>query len=142
MKSSVSLRTFNELWRDHEKLRYLGIGVWNTIFAYLAFALVYMLLHDKIHYLLVSFLAHLLAVCNAFICQRWLVFRSRTFWFKAFVRFNVAQSIVAGWGILGVAFLVEVVNLRPLLAQLLAMTITVVMTYFLSKHYAFRVELR
>jgi putative flippase GtrA len=140
MKTPAGLRTFNDVWRDHEKLRYLGIGVWNTAFAYLAFALVYMLLHDRIHYLLVSFIAHLLAVCNAFVCQRWLVFHSRTFWFKSFLRFNVAQLMVAGWGIIGVAFLVEIVKLRPLLAQLLAMTVTVVMSYFLSKNYAFRVQ--
>jgi putative flippase GtrA len=138
MKSPASLRAFNDAWQDHEKLRYLGVGVWNTLFAYLAFAFVYMLLRDKVHYLVVSFLAHLLAVCNAFICQRWLVFQSRTHWLKAFLRFNVAQLLVAGFGIVGVALLVEVAGIRPLLAQLSVMTIAVVMSYFLSKHYAFR----
>jgi putative flippase GtrA len=138
VKSPVRVRTFNAVWRDHEKLRYLGVGIWNTVFAYLSFAFIYMLLHARVHYLLVSLAAHLVAVCNAFVCQRWLVFHSRSPWFKPFLRFNLAQLLVAGWGIIGVAFLVEVIKLRPLSAQLLAMTVAVIASYFLSKNYSFR----
>jgi putative flippase GtrA len=138
MKSPVSFRAFNDSWHDHEKLRYAGVGVWNTVFAYLAFAFVYGLLHDRIHYLIISFAAHSLAVCNAFICQRWLVFQSKSPWLKSFIRFNVAQLLVAGTGILGISFLVEICNIRPLWAQLAVMTIAVVVSYFMSKYFAFK----
>jgi putative flippase GtrA len=137
MKGPVSCRAFNDTWHDREKLRYAGVGVWNTVFAYLAFAFVYSILHDRIHYLLVSFTAHSLAVCNAFFCQRWLVFQSKTPWLKSFLRFNVAQLLVAGIGIFGIWFFVEVFSIRPLWAQVSVMTIAVVVSYFLSKHYAF-----
>jgi putative flippase GtrA len=129
----------NDIWRDHQKLRYLAVGMWNTVFAYLAFGVIYLVLHDRMHYLVISVLAHLLAVTNAFMCQRWLVFHSQTFWLTAFLRFNMVQLLALAWGLAGLAFLVEVLHLNPLLSQLLTMAVAVVVSYVLHRDYSFRV---
>jgi putative flippase GtrA len=130
---------FRELWRDQEKLRFVVVGAWNTVFAYLAFSGLYVLLHRQLHYLLIGALAHVLAVINAFICQRSLVFRSRTHWLAAFLRFNAVQLLVMCLGLVGLAVLVEGFHIHPLLSQLLLIAIAVVVTYVLNRTYAFRV---
>jgi putative flippase GtrA len=127
-----------DVWRTHQKLRYLAVGAWNTVFAYLAFGAVYLLLHDRLHYLLISVLAHLLAVSNAFVCQRWLVFQSHTYWLSAFIRFSMVQLLALVWSLLGLAFMVEVLHWKPLFSQLLTMTIAVIVSYVLHRHYSFR----
>jgi putative flippase GtrA len=129
----------NDIWRDSQKLRYLAVGAWNTVFAYLAFGFIYLELHDRLHYLLISVLAHLLAVINAFICQRWLVFQSQTFWLTAFLRFNMVQLLALGWGLAGLAFLVEVLHLNPLPSQLLTMAVAIIVSYVLHRDYSFRI---
>jgi len=125
-------------WQQSEKLRFLVVGAWNTLFAYAAFASLYLLLHSFVHYLLISVMAHVLAVTNAFLCQRTLVFQHRTAWWPAFLRFNVVQLLVLGWSLAGLAFLTEGVHLHPLLSQLLVTVVVVVGGYFLNRHYAFR----
>ena len=129
---------FSAFWRDHQSLRYTAVGVWNTLFAYLAYAVVYLLLYRHVHYLVISVLAHCLAVINAYVCQRQLVFRSVLPWWPAFVRFNVVQLLVLGWGLIGIAMLVEVFHMHAVMSQLLIMTATLIGGYLLNRHYSFR----
>ena len=129
----------NTIWQDHRKLRYLVVGVWNTLFAYAAFGVLYLLFHKHVHYLMISVCAHMFAVTNAFICQRWLVFKSRASWVSAFLRFNMVQLFALGWGLAGLTFLVEIIHLNPLLSQFLTMRATLVVSYVLHREYSFRI---
>jgi putative flippase GtrA len=126
------------VWRDHRQLRYLAVGAWNTLFAYLMFGLLYFIFHSRVHYLLISVCAHFLAVINAFICQRWLVFKSHSAWLRPFLRFNLVQLLVLIWGLAALAFMVEVLHLNPLLGQLITMAVAVVGGYVLHRGYSFR----
>jgi putative flippase GtrA len=128
----------SDFWRNSEKLRFLAVGGWNTLFAYLAFGTLYMLFHKQMHYLLISVMSHVLAVINAFICQRWLVFRSRSGWMRAFLRFNAVQLLVLGWCLAGLAFMVEVLHLHPLLSQSLVIAGAVFGSYIMNRNYSFR----
>jgi putative flippase GtrA len=127
-----------EIWRDNEKLRFLIVGAWNTAFAYLAFGSVYALFRGEMHYLVICVIAHVLAVTNAFICQRRFVFRSQTGWLTAFLRFNLVQLVVLAAGLTALATMVEILHIAPLFGQLLVMTITVIASYLLNRVYSFR----
>jgi putative flippase GtrA len=129
----------SDAWRGHEKLRFLAVGVWNTAFAYLAFFAIYGLLHQHVHYLVVSILAHICAVANAFVCQRILVFQSRTPWVSSFLRFNLVQLLVLIGNLAGLALLVEVFHFHTLLSQLIVMTISVIVSYLMHRAYSFKV---
>jgi putative flippase GtrA len=131
-------RVLYEAWRDHEKLRFLIVGAWNTAFAYAAFGAVYLLLRNRVHYLVICIIVHALAVTNAFICQRQFVFRSRTRWWSAFLRFNLVQLLVLASGLALLSFMVEVLHFAPLYGQLTVMTGTVVAGYLLNRAYSFR----
>ncbi len=129
-----------EVWRDNEKLRFLIVGAWNTAFAYLAFVAVYALLRREIHYLVICVIAHVLAVINAFICQRRWVFRSHGVWWSAFLRFNLVQLGVLITGLAALATMVAVLHFSPFFGQLLVMTITVIASYVLNRAYSFRLS--
>lgn len=126
------------LWHRHEKVRFLAVGVWNTAFAYGAYASLFILLKDQIHYLVIGVFAHILSVTNAFICQRWLVFRSTGTWLGPYFRFHLAQILMLGWGMVGLIFTVEFLHFTPLVGQFLVILVTVVASYFLSRNFAFR----
>lgn len=127
----------SRIWRD-QKLRYLGVGLWNTGFAYIAFGLLYLVLHGKVYYLLVSTIAHFIAVTNAFICQRWLVFHSRAPWWPAFLRFNLVQLLALVWALGGLLVLVEWLHLDPLASQLTVMSVALVVGYIMNRDYSFK----
>ncbi|HEX3848275.1 MAG TPA: GtrA family protein [Steroidobacteraceae bacterium] len=125
-------------WQQSQKLRFLLVGAWNTAFAYAAFASLYVLLHSFVHYLLISVMAHVLAVVNAFVCQRTLVFQHRSAWWPAFLRFNLVQAVVLAFSLTGLALLTEGLHLHPLVSQLAVTVIVVIGGYLMSRHYAFR----
>ena len=124
-------------WRSDERLRFLAIGGWNTLFAYLAFFALYELLHDRLHYLVIGLLAHGLAVVNAFAGHRLLVFRSRGPLLGEFVRFNLAQLFVLGCGLLGLWLVVSVLQVSPLLGQAIVMACSVVLSYLAHRRFSF-----
>jgi putative flippase GtrA len=127
----------NQIWRD-EKLRYLSVGIWNTGFAYMAFGLLYLALHEKVYYLVISCIAHFFAATNAFICQRVLVFRSQAKWWPAFVRFNLVQLLSLLWALAGIVVLVEIFQLNPFASQLVVMSVALVVSYILNRDFTFK----
>lgn len=132
--SRVRLRNF---WHGSEKLRYVALGVWNTTFAYAAYFGLYELFSLRLHYIIISVLAHALAVANAFVCQRVFVFRSTSSWGAAFLRFCIVQSLVLMASITGLALLVEVFHVIPLVSQLVVMTSCVIAGYLLNRNFSF-----
>jgi putative flippase GtrA len=64
-------------FRRREQLLYLAVGGWNTVFGYGVWALLQYLLGDHLHYLVVVVLSWPIAVLNAYLGYRYIVFRSR-----------------------------------------------------------------
>jgi putative flippase GtrA len=127
----------SDIWHDHEKLRYVIVGIWNTAFAYIAFGVIYVCFHDRVHYLVVSATTHFLGVTNAFICQRWLVFRAKTHWLGAYVRFNIVNLVILGFSLTSIAILVEFLHRSPLVSQVTVMMASIVVGYLLNRKFSF-----
>jgi len=138
---SLSLRLHHrvmELFHSSERIRFLIIGGYNTLFGYFSFAALYFLLWPTIHYLVIMVVSHLLSVVNAFVGHRWLVFRSRGPLLLEFLRFNLSFLGLLGFGMVAMPFLVEMVGMRVLIAQALLTTVVVVSSYFAHRHFSFK----
>ncbi len=129
-------------WRLPQKIRFLIVGGYNTVFGYAAFAVCFLIVGKRIHYLLVGLLAHLLSVTNAFLVHRSFVFRASGPWQASFVRFNLSQLIGVGFGMGGLYTLVEFGHLNPLIAQAFMIALGTVLAYSLHRTYSFGPEFR
>jgi putative flippase GtrA len=126
-------------WHRSEKLRFLVVGGWNTVFGYAVFVLLYWLAGGWLHYAIIATMAHFLAVTQSFIGQRTLVFPSATDpWSHQFLRFHVASLAALGINLGLLSLLVEVLHLYVPAAQALAMLLSIAVSYLLHKHYSFR----
>jgi len=132
----------SDIWRDHEKLRYVMVGIWNTVFAYFAFGVIYICFHEQLHYLVVSAMAHFMAVTNAFICQRWLVFKARTHWLGSYVRFNIVNLVILAFSLVSIAILVEFLHRSPLFSQVTVMMASIVIGYLLNRKFSFGIAVQ
>jgi putative flippase GtrA len=99
----------------------------------------YELFNLHFHYIVISIMAHVAAVANAFVCQRVFVFRSKTAWGAAFLRFSIVQFLVLIASIAGLTLLVEVFHIIPLISQLVVMTSCVIAGYLLNRNFSFNV---
>lgn len=125
-----------------EKLRFLIVGAYNTAFGYATFVLLYLWLHDRCHYLIIALLAHAVAVTNAFLLHRKIVFRAQDAIIPAFLRFNLSTAVALLFSLGAMALLVELFAMFPLVAQAFVTGAAVVVSYFLHRHYTFPVRRR
>src|SRR5664280_130867 len=62
-------------FRRREQLLYLVVGGWNTVFGYGIWAVLQFLLGNHLHYLVVVLISWPIAVLNAYVGYRYIVFR-------------------------------------------------------------------
>lgn len=125
-------------FRRREQVLYLLVGGWNTVFGYGIWALLQYLLGDHLHYLVVVLLAWPIAVLNAYLCYRNIVFRSRGSVFRELPRFSFVYlaALVANLALLPIALRVLPFNIY--LVQALLTGLVVVCSYLGHKYYSFR----
>jgi putative flippase GtrA len=127
----------SDWWYVPQKLRFVAAGMYNTLFAYATFATLLLLAGQSVHYLVIAAVNHAIAVSNAFLLHRLLVFRSQEPWLPSFIRFNVSQLVTLAFGMAMLFSLVEYGKLRPLAAQSVVMVVSVVLSYLLHRNFSF-----
>jgi putative flippase GtrA len=127
--------------------RYLLVGVWNTVFAYGAYAWFTKTLspHLRYGYVAASLLASLLNITVAFLGYKWFVFRTKGNYLSEWCR---CVMVYSGTILLGMVLLPPVVLLvgyatgrpkaAPYWAGLLLMGVNVVINFFGQKKVSFR----
>lgn len=124
----------------NEKIRYLLIGGYNTLFGYGVFAVLWILWGQSLHYIVILSLSHVIAVTNAFFGYRILVFRKKGGAWGDFVRFNMVYLGAFVFNVLALPILIEAANLHPLVAQALLVIVTVVASYLLHRRFSFKLN--
>jgi putative flippase GtrA len=136
--NSVLGRPARFYFRRREQLLYLLVGGWNTVFGYGIWALLQFLLGNHLHYLVVVLISWPIAVLNAYIGYRYVVFRSRGSILREFPRFSLVYvvTLVVNLALLPIALQVLPINIYAV--QALLTVLVVVCSYLSHKHFSFR----
>ena len=122
----------------NQKLRYLLVGGFNTVFSYTLFCLFQFLFGAHVHYLLILIFTYFISVFNSFVNFRFFVFRSRGHFWHEYLKVNFVYL----WHlILNVALLYALkdkMHVNVFAAQFICAIILVVIVYFAHKHFSFR----
>ena len=124
--------------RRREQILYLVVGGWNTLFGYAIWALFYYLLRSHLHYLVIQVIGWPFAVANAYICYRYIVFRSRGSVWRELPRFSL---VYVGGLVLTLAVLPILVHVIPFnlyVIQALFTAVVIILTYLAHKYFSFR----
>lgn len=127
------------LLRKHEqKIRYLLVGGWNTVFSYATFALLYFLLASSIHYIALLVVNYIIGITNAYICYKFLVFKTRGNYLREYIRFYVVYGFAFFLNIALLPIFIEVFKLHPLISQAFILFFIVIISYTGHKNYSFK----
>jgi putative flippase GtrA len=124
-------------FRRREQLLYLAVGGWNTVFGYGIWAVLQALLGDRLHYLVIVLIAWPIAVLNAYLGYRYLVFRSRGSILRELPRFSLVYFVTL---IVNLALLPIALNVLPFNiygVQLLLTVIVIIGSYLSHKYFSF-----
>ena len=124
---------------EHRPLRFVLAGVWNTAFGYG----VYLLCHAAVtavggHYLLALLPAQVLAVSNAYVVHRRLVFSDHPVGLWTFIRYNLVYWVTFGLNLAILPLIVETTHIDPRLGQAVFILCAAVGTYSAHKRFSFR----
>jgi len=118
-------------------VRYLIVGIWNTIFGYGLFAVLEVSLGNRIPYILLLAVAQVVATINAFFCYRWLVFKVSGYFWRDLWRFSLVYAGAFAVNLVALPFLVEVFGMNVLVAQALVVGGTIVASFLLHRNFSF-----
>ncbi len=135
-----TIRAAVELFASSEKVRFLIVGGYNTVFGYFSFAAVYWLFDDQLHYIVISVVTHFFAVTNSFLTQKILVFRSRGSFFREYLKFQLAYLASMPIGIFFLALFYDYLGLHILIAQALGLCVVVIFSFLAGRRFIFKHE--
>ena len=123
---------------NSKPLRFLITGGWNTAFAYISLAILYYLLSDKIHYMIIIGFSGIINITNAYICHKFFVFKTKGNYVKEYLRYYVVYSVPMAIGFIAFPICIEIFKMNFYVTQALLTGITVIVSYFGHKHVSFR----
>jgi len=125
-------------FRRREQVLYLVVGGWNTVFGYSVWAVMQYMLADHLHYLVIVLLSWPIAVLNAYIGYRYIVFRSLGPILTELPRFSLVYvaGLVVNLALLPVAL--RVLPFSIYVDQALFLSVVIVFSYLGHKHFSFR----
>jgi len=124
---------------DHrQKLLYLVVGGWNTLFGYGSFAALYYLLRDRLSYAPIFIASYALAMLNAYWGYKLVVFKSPGRFHQEFPRFAIVYVIALGVNLVVFPWLTKTLGLNPYLSQAVFTVALVICTYIVNKRFSFR----
>jgi putative flippase GtrA len=124
-------------FRRREQLLYLVVGAWNTVFGYAVWATMQYLLGDTLNYLVIIVLSWPIAVLNAYLGYRYVVFRSRGPILRELPRFSLVYvaTLLANLALLPIAL--RILPFSIYVDQLLFLVVVVICSYLSHKYYSF-----
>ncbi len=121
---------------ENQKLRFLLVGLVNTLFGFGLFALLIFGFGDS-SYLMAAIVSHIAATTVSFLLNRTVVFRRSGPVIPDFVRFQVTYVVVLGINLVLLTVLVEIAGWPILLSQAACVLVVGVTSYLGHKYFSF-----
>ncbi len=119
-------------------IRYLLVGLFNTVFGYGFFALLQVTAGNVISYMLVLLIAQVVSTFVAYVLYRSLVFRVRGRFWRDLVRFSLVYAGAFAVNLVLLPVMVSDFGWDVLLAQALIVGGTVIASFFAHRNFSFR----
>ena len=139
--------SWKHLWQEHQiKIRFFFIGVWNTIFGYLAYIsldYLFSFVFQKryVAYMTAAVLANIISTISAFIFHKYITFKSTARGKGVIIEFLKFYSMYTVTNILGLVllpFFVEVLKIDPKIAGAFLIPVVAIISYFGHSRFSFK----
>lgn len=121
-----------------QKLKFILVGVVNTLFGFIFFTLIYFLLENKVSQYLITIAANLISTAFSHFTQRKIVWRSTKPYLVELFRFSVGYAFILVLNLLLLFFATDVLKYPVLFSQYVIGSVLVVGMYLIQKIYIFK----
>ncbi len=132
-------RVMSWVWKDHrDKVLYLAVGGWNTVFQWLAFSAIYYLLNPYVFSSWILVITHVVTSINGFLCYRYIVFGSRGHPLGEYVKYQLVWMPLFLTNLVVLPLALKYSHLNAYVIQAIFGAFGVVVGYIGNKYWAFR----
>lgn len=124
--------------RYREQILYLAVGGWNTLFGYLNFVVLYYFLQARLPVMVILVISYALSIANAYVCYRYIVFRSRGRVLREMPRFTSVYLVALAANLVVLPIALRWLPLSAYAVQALFTIAVVLLSYLGHKHFSFR----
>lgn len=127
------------VWASHrERILYLVVGGWNTLFGYAAFVLLYWSLGSAAPVIVILIFSYCLAVANNYLAYKFIVFRTRGNYIRELSRFVLVYAPGLAANIVVLPIALHVLSWNAYVIQALFTLCVIIVSYFGHKYFTFR----
>ncbi len=145
MVYSTSRTLLLRLAKHQVKIRFVFVGMWNTVFGYLAFYLLDTLFTHVFQkryfaYMSALILAQVLAVVNAYFIHKRITFKSKikdNGLVREFLRFSLTYAFTFCINLMLLPFFVEILHIIPKISGIILIAITMIISYIGHSKFSF-----
>ena len=123
-----------------EKVRFILVGGFNTIFGFSFFACLYSFLHEKLHYLIILIFSNFVSIIVAFFMLKFFVFKTKHNYLKELLRCFITYLAIFFLNSVLLYLLVNLFNQHVLISQLFITLTIVSLSYTGHKHFSFKIS--
>jgi putative flippase GtrA len=147
IKNNIPKSSIATIFTKHQiKVRFIVVGIWNTIFGYLVFVgldtfFAYIFFRRYVAYMTAMVLSNIIAISNAFIFHKYITFKSPIKgigiifeYFKFFTTYIITFCI----SLVLLPLFVELCNVSPKVAGAFVILVCTVISYFGHSRFSFR----
>ena len=128
------------------KVRFVMVGIWNTIFGYMVFFILDTFFEDiftkrYFAYMSAMILGQIVATINAFVLHKYVTFKSEVKGkgiIPEFFRFCMTYVFTFSLGLVLLPFFVEIVHLHPRIAAAIVILICTLISYVGHSRFSFK----
>jgi putative flippase GtrA len=119
-------------------IRYLLVGLFNTVFGYAFFVLLEITSGHVIPYMVVLLIAQVVSTFVAYVLYRYLVFKVRSRFWRDLVRFSLVYAGAFAVNLVLLPVMVSGFGWNVLVSQALIVGGTVIASFFAHRNFSFR----
>jgi putative flippase GtrA len=121
-----------------EKIRFLFAGGVNTLFGFGTFAILYLLLGEFFHYLVILIISNFIAVVFSFLTLKFLVFQTKRNFLQEFIKCYTTYLVILFLNSVLLYFAVDIAKQPIILSQLFITISLVIISYIAHKYFTFK----
>jgi putative flippase GtrA len=134
----VNERAAHILATHREKILYLFVGGWNTLFTYISFVVLFYLLNPYLHPSVILVLGYLVASVNGFIGFRYIVFGPAGHPLMEYLKYQFVYLPLLIGNMILLPLLLKHTSLNAYLIEALYGALSIVLGYIGNKYFTFR----
>jgi putative flippase GtrA len=130
---------FNSIQKNKNLIKYLLIGILNTIFSYFSGVFLFSLLYKEIGAFFLTLITTIINILFTFINYKFFYFKTdKKFFFKELLKINFSYILIFLLNFILLWFLTDKINLTIYLTQIIIILINIIISIKLNFNYVFK----